>query len=70
MKKYLLITIAMLGLLSAQGVVTQLDKGSINYSDQTITAVGIGCAYKRGKRGPSKKNGFANRKTGRDETTY
>ena len=42
MKKYLLITIAMLGLLSAQGVVTQLDNGSINYSDQTITAVGIG----------------------------
>ena len=32
----------MLGLLSAQGVVTQLDNGSINYSDQTITAVGIG----------------------------
>ena len=32
----------MLGLVSAQGVVTQLDNGSINYSDQTITAVGIG----------------------------
>ena len=32
----------MFGLVSAQGVVTQLDNGSINYSDQSITAVGIG----------------------------
>jgi len=26
----------------SQGVVTQLDKGSINYSDQSILAIGIG----------------------------
>ena len=26
----------------SQGVVTQLDKGSINYSDQSISAIGIG----------------------------
>ena len=28
--------------ISAQGVVTQLDKGSINYSEQAINAIGIG----------------------------
>ena len=28
--------------ISAQGVVTQLDNGSINYSEQAITAIGIG----------------------------
>ena len=28
--------------ISAQGVVTKLDKGSINYSEQAITAIGIG----------------------------
>ena len=28
--------------ISAQGVVTQLDKGSSNYSEQAITAIGIG----------------------------
>ena len=28
--------------ISAQGVVTQLDNGSINYSEQSITAIGIG----------------------------
>ena len=42
MKKYLLISSVLFGLVSAQGVVTQLDKGSINYSEQSITAVGIG----------------------------
>ena len=42
MKKFLLISSVLFGLVSAQGVVTQLDKGSINYSEQSITAVGIG----------------------------
>ena len=32
----------MLSLSFAQGVVTQLDKGSVNYSEQTISAIGIG----------------------------
>ena len=42
MKKFLFIITALFGLVFAQGVVTQLDNGSINYSDQSITAVGIG----------------------------
>ena len=32
----------MLTLASSQGVVNQMEKGSINYSDRTISAIGIG----------------------------
>ena len=42
MKRLIYSIIFVLSGISAQGVVTQLDKGSINYSDQSITAVGIG----------------------------
>ena len=42
MKKLICINIFILSSIFAQGVVTQLDKGSINYSEQMINAVGIG----------------------------
>ena len=42
MKKLIYINIFILSSIFAQGVVTQLDKGSINYSEQMINAVGIG----------------------------
>ena len=41
MKKLIYINLFICSLF-AQGVVTQLDKGSINYSEQMINAVGIG----------------------------
>ena len=42
MKQFIFSIAFVLGGISAQGVVTQLDKGSINYSEQAITAIGIG----------------------------
>ncbi len=42
MKRYICTMIAMLTLASSQGVVNQMEKGSINYSDRTISAIGIG----------------------------
>ena len=42
MKKLISIPILLLSLSFSQGVVTQLDKGSVNYSEQTISAIGIG----------------------------
>ena len=42
MKKLISLSILLLSLSFAQGVVTQLDKGSVNYSEQTISAIGIG----------------------------
>lgn len=42
MKKFNLLIIILSSLAFSQGVVTELEKGSINYSDQSISAVGIG----------------------------
>ena len=42
MKKIIGISIFILGLAFSQGVVTQLEKGSVDYSAQAINAVGIG----------------------------
>ena len=42
MKRFIYSIAFILSGISAQGVVTQLDKGSINYSEQAITAIGIG----------------------------
>ena len=42
MKRFIYSIAFVLSGISAQGVVTQLDKGSINYSEQSITAIGIG----------------------------
>ena len=42
MKKFIFINAFILSWVFAQGVVTQLDNGSINYSEQSITAIGIG----------------------------
>ena len=42
MKKLIGLSVVLLSMAFSQGVVTQLDNGSINYSDQTIAAVGIG----------------------------
>jgi hypothetical protein len=42
MKKLISLSILLLSLSFSQGVVTQLDKGSVNYSEQTISAIGIG----------------------------
>jgi len=42
MKKLIGLSVVLLSMALSQGVVTQLDNGSINYSDQTIAAVGIG----------------------------
>ncbi len=42
MKQFIFSIAFVLGGISAQGVVTQLDKGSINYSEQSNTAIGIG----------------------------
>jgi len=41
MKRFLL-SICLVSMAFSQGVVQQFDKGSINYSDQTISAIGIG----------------------------
>ena len=42
MKKLINLSFLLVSLSFAQGVVTQLDKGSVNYSEQTISAIGIG----------------------------
>ncbi len=42
MKKLISLSFLLLSLSFAQGVVAQLDKGSVNYSEQTISAIGIG----------------------------
>jgi len=42
MKKLISLSFLLVSLSFAQGVVTQLDKGSVNYSEQTISAIGIG----------------------------
>ena len=42
MKRLIGLSVVLLSIAFSQGVVTQLDNGSINYSDQTIAAVGIG----------------------------
>ena len=42
MKRLIGLSVVLLSMALSQGVVTQLDNGSINYSDQTIVAVGIG----------------------------
>ena len=42
MKNYIIVVIIALTFASSQGVVNQMDKGSINYSDRTISAIGIG----------------------------
>jgi hypothetical protein len=42
MKKLISLSILLLSLAFSQGVITQLDKGSVNYSEQTISAIGIG----------------------------
>jgi len=42
MKRLIGLSVVLLSMAFSQGVVTQLDNGSINYSDQTIAAVGIG----------------------------
>ena len=42
MKNYIIAGIIALTFASSQGVVNQMDKGSINYSDRTISAIGIG----------------------------
>ena len=42
MKRFIYSIAFVLSGISAQGVVTKLDKGSINYSEQAITAIGIG----------------------------
>ena len=42
MKKLISLSFLLLSLSFAQGVVTQLDKGSVNYSELTISAIGIG----------------------------
>ena len=42
MKRLIGLSAILLSMAFSQGVVTQLDNGSINYSDQTMAAVGIG----------------------------
>ena len=42
MKKLISLYVLLLSLSFSQGVVTQLEKGSVNYSEQTISAIGIG----------------------------
>ena len=42
MKKLVGLSAIILSMAFSQGVVTQLDKGSINYSEQSIAAIGIG----------------------------
>ncbi len=42
MKRLFGICTLLISMTFSQGVVTQLDKGSINYSDQSISAIGIG----------------------------
>lgn len=40
--KIFILSIVIVTLAFSQGVVQQFEKGSINYSDQTISAIGIG----------------------------
>ena len=42
MKKIFCISLFLLSFSLSQGVVSQLEKGSVNYSEQTISAIGIG----------------------------
>ena len=42
MKNYIMAAIIALTFASSQGVVNQMDKGSIKYSDRTRSAIGIG----------------------------
>lgn len=42
MKKLFITYTLLMSLILSQGVVNKLEKGSINYSEQTITAIGIG----------------------------
>ncbi|MDP6338845.1 MAG: hypothetical protein QF842_00765 [Candidatus Marinimicrobia bacterium] len=42
MKRLIGLSAILFSMAFSQGVVTQLDKGSINYSDQSIAAIGIG----------------------------
>jgi len=42
MKKLIGLSTILLSIAFSQGVVTQLEKGSVNYSEQTILAIGIG----------------------------
>ena len=42
MKKILCFSLFLLSFSLSQGVVSQLEKGSVNYSEQTISAIGIG----------------------------
>ena len=42
MKKLIGLSAILLSIAFSQGVVTQLEKGSVNYSEQTILAIGIG----------------------------
>ena len=42
MKRLFGICTLLISMAFSQGVVTQLDKGSVNYSDQSISAIGIG----------------------------
>ncbi len=42
MKKLFCVSVILLSVSFSQGVVAQMEKGSINYSEQTISAIGIG----------------------------
>lgn len=42
MKKLISLSVLLLSLSFSQGVITQLEKGNVNYSEQTISAIGIG----------------------------
>ena len=42
MKKIFCLSLFLLSFSLSQGVVSQLEKGSVNYSEQTISAIGIG----------------------------
>tara|TARA_B100001540_G_scaffold84186_1_gene75802 strand:- start:2441 stop:3271 length:831 start_codon:yes stop_codon:yes gene_type:complete len=42
MKKLFCVSVILLSVSFSQGVVAQMDKGSVNYSEQTISAIGIG----------------------------
>ncbi|GIS47939.1 MAG: hypothetical protein Ct9H90mP20_6090 [Candidatus Neomarinimicrobiota bacterium] len=65
MKQFIFSIAFVLGGISAQGVVTQLDKGSINYSEQSITAIGSGLFPQCGQRWTSAPNGITHSKTRR-----
>ena len=42
MKKLFCLSLILLSVSFSQGVVAQMEKGSVNYSEQTISAIGIG----------------------------